>query len=169
MFRVFLGAGSNLHDRLEHLTGALREIGQIARVKAVSAVYQTEPYKMKSEHEFLNIAVEIETLLKPPELLNKLKYLERKLGRTSHTHMKDREIDIDILLYEGLYYEEHTGHSLEVPHPDLVHRKFALVSLSEIASHLIHPIEGLTIGTLLQQCTDQSKVERTSMQIHSLS
>lgn len=168
MHRVFLGIGSNLGDRLQHVNEALRELGRIATINAVSAVYETEPYGMQSQHDFLNISVGVTTQLRPPDLLHKLKLIERKLGRTSHSHMKDREIDIDILLYENLYFEEHTGHSVEVPHPDLVNRKFALTSLNDIASDVVHPIEGDSIGVLLQRCTDRSRVERTSMQLHSL-
>ena len=166
MYRVFLGLGSNLGDRVKHLTDALGEISRLTTIKAVSSVYKTAPYNMKSEHEFLNISAEVETSLEPPVLLHKLKLMEHKLGRTSHSHMKDREIDIDILLYENLYYEAHTEHSIEVPHSDVVHRRFVLTSLNDIASQVIHPVEGESIHTLLQRCVDQSKVERTTMQLH---
>ncbi len=165
MYRVFLGLGSNIGDRIQHLKHALSELGHIALVKAISPVYQTEPYGMSSQHEFLNSAVEIETSLEPPELLHKLKNLEKKLGRSPHTHMKDREIDIDILLYNNYYYEEHLGHTIEVPHPDLTTRKFALAPLNDIASTLMHPVFGETIGTLLQQCPDKNKVIKTSLKL----
>ena len=166
MCRVFLGLGSNLGDRLQHLSDAVREINHMAKIQSISSVYRTEPFGMKSDHEFYNAAIEIETLLDPPDLLQKLKNIEKKLGRSPHTHMKDREIDIDILLYSNLYYEEHTSHSIEVPHPDLVNRKFALIPLNEIASVVLHPIYGEAIGTLLHRCKDRSVVERTAMQLH---
>ncbi|HTK83394.1 MAG TPA: 2-amino-4-hydroxy-6-hydroxymethyldihydropteridine diphosphokinase [Bacteroidota bacterium] len=168
MYRIFLGLGSNLGDRVQHLRKAMDELEQIASVKNVSSVFRTQPYKMKTGNEFLNLAVEIASEAEPPELLQKLQAIERKLGRTVPTHMADREIDIDILLYENYYYEEHTGHTLEVPHPDLVNRRFALASLNEIAPDVLHPVAGGTVSTLLERCTDHSAVERTSLQLHSL-
>lgn len=167
MYRVFLGLGSNLGDRLKYLQSALPAMSHLGNIRAVSAVYNAEPYGMDSKHDFLNAAVELETDLAPSELLHKLKRIEQHLGRTSHSHMKDREIDLDILLYARLYYEEHAGHSLEVPHPDLINRRFALTSLNDIAPQLVHPIEGDPISALLDRCEDHRRVERTSLALQS--
>jgi 2-amino-4-hydroxy-6-hydroxymethyldihydropteridine diphosphokinase len=170
MYRVFLGLGSDLGDRLQYLDSAIAEIGLGMKIKAISAVYKSAPYGMTTDCEFLNIAVEIATPLEPRELLDALKYIEKKLGRSPQTHMKDREIDIDILLYENFYYEEHALHSLEVPHPDLHNRRFALLSLNEIASDVLHPIYGRSVHVLLQQCPDKGAVERTALRLeHSSS
>src|SRR5258707_15425287 len=102
MVRVFLGLGSNLGDRAAYLKEGIREINQLAPVVASSPVYETEPVGMESDHRFYNMVIEVETSLRPPELLRKLKMIERKAGRKHATHHLDREIDIDILLYEGI-------------------------------------------------------------------
>ena len=167
MYRVFLGLGSNLGDRLKHMNDAVHEIALVGTIMAISSVYESEPYHMSSEHKFLNAAVELTTSLGPPELLHKLRLIEHRLGRASHTHMKDRKIDIDMLLYDNFYYEEHTGHFIEVPHPDLANRRFALTSLRDIAPAVLHPIEGESIDALLRRCTDHGSVERTPMQLQS--
>src|SRR6266705_3549022 len=98
MFRVFLGLGSNLGDRLSYLTRTIAEIKAIAIVNSTSSIYETEPVGMESENFFYNMAIEIETESQPPELLRRIKNIERKIGRKSRARMSDREIDIDILL-----------------------------------------------------------------------
>jgi 2-amino-4-hydroxy-6-hydroxymethyldihydropteridine diphosphokinase len=153
MYDVFIGLGSNLGERLEMLQRAIQEIGKISKIEAASSVYETEPSGMNSTHQFLNMAVKIRTEVEPPHLLHKLKAIEKKLGRTPSTHLKDREIDIDILLYDGLYFEDH---ELHVPHLALAQRRFALTTLNDIAPMVKHPLAGTTIKTLLKHCPDTS-------------
>src|SRR5215472_5963839 len=129
MVRVFLGLGSNLGDRSAYLKEALKEIHELAPVVASSPVYETEPVGMESDHLFYNMVVEVETSLRPPDLLRALKSIERKTGRKHAAHHLDREIDIDILLYEGIEYADER---VRVPHPQLEHRRFALEPLKEI-------------------------------------
>jgi 2-amino-4-hydroxy-6-hydroxymethyldihydropteridine diphosphokinase len=165
MVRVFLGLGSNLGDRAAFLKEALREISELAPVVASSPVYETEPVGMESENRFYNMVVEIETSLRPPELLRKLKAIERKAGRRHATHLLDREIDIDILLYEGIEYADET---VRVPHPQLEHRRFALEPFRDIAPLVVHPVRNQTIASLLRLCRDSSHVVRTGIEIEPL-
>ena len=165
MYRVFLGLGSNLGDRLQYLSDAIGEISVVSDMKAVSTVYRSEPYGMTSRNEFLNVAAEVATQSEPHDLLERLKEIERKLGRSVHTHMRDREIDIDILLYDNFYYEEHSDQSIVVPHPDLPNRKFVLMSLDEIAPAVLHPLYGESIHVLLHRCPDHRAVEPTGLRL----
>ena len=159
MFRVYLGLGSNIGDRLGNLNRAIGPIGSLGRILAVSSVYETDPVGMESEQAFYNIALCFDTLLYPGELLKELKKIEKNLGRKSFRALDDREIDIDILLYRGYAYEDRT---VKVPHPMLEHRRFALEPLDEIAPTAIHPILGRTVASLLRQCSDPNRVVRTS-------
>ena len=159
MYRVYVGIGSNLGDRLGMLQAAVDALRQIGRVFAISSVYETEPVGMNSEKSFYNIAIALETDLGPPELMTELKRLESRLGRPNDSHLKDREIDLDILLYEGLYYEED---ELQVPHAALGSRLFALVPVHEIAPDAVHPLLGLSVAEMIQQCAEQAHVEPTS-------
>jgi len=165
MYDVYLGLGSNFGDRLEHLSKAAEEIGKIARIKKISSVYETAPVGMNSKHLFYNLVMEIETSLDPPILLEQLKSIETKVGRTSMARLQDREIDIDILLYEGLQYADET---LTVPHRELGNRRFVLEPFSEIAPENVHPTSGATIATLLTQCKDHSYACKTELSIERI-
>ena len=158
MFRVYLGLGSNLGDRLEYLSRAVQEIGSIVSANSISSVYETEPVGMESDTPFYNMALGVDTPFYPPELLLHLKKIERKLGRKRGSHMQPREIDIDILLYRGYMYEDPM---VQVPHPFLEHRRFALEPLNEIAPTAIHPQLNKTIASLLRECRDRAMVSRT--------
>ncbi|HLF15054.1 MAG TPA: 2-amino-4-hydroxy-6-hydroxymethyldihydropteridine diphosphokinase [Bacteroidota bacterium] len=154
-YRVYLGLGSNIGPRLEHLTAAVANIGQVARVTAVSSVYETEPVGMEGADDFLNMAVGIETDDDPPLLLVKLRKIEKTMGRKPSSHHGPRIIDIDILLYRGMTYDDHM---VRVPHPQLHRRRFALEPLNEIAPTALHPTMEKTVGWLLRNCRDSHRV-----------
>ena len=159
MFKVFLGLGSNLGDRIDHLTKAVKEIGLIGVINSLSSVYETEPVGFESDQLFYNMVLNITTVFRPPELLKKIKQIEKNIGRKRSTaYLQDREIDIDILLYHGFSYEDA---DVRVPHPGLEYRRFVLEPFNEIAPTAIHPILSQTIATLLRNCRDRSRVMRT--------
>ena len=162
MFCVYIGLGSNVGNRLQHLTKAIHEIRTLGHIIRVSSVYETTPVEMQSENLFYNMAIALETHLKPKELLEQLKHIEHQLGRQPSTHFQDRAIDIDILLYENIQYKNSI---VETPHPRLAYRRFALESLCEIAQNVPHPVSGKTIQELLRECPRQGRVERT---IHNI-
>ena len=164
MYRVFLGLGSNLGARQDFLNSAAVEIARLpgGRLIWCSSVYETEPYGNTAQGKFLNAAAEIETPLDPPALMGEVKRIEKALGRTVSGRWGPREIDIDILLYDGLV---HSGDGLEVPHPGLEQRKFVLVPLREIAPDLIHPVNGMTVSEMAAACRDDSRVVKTTYHI----
>ena len=162
MYTVYLGLGSNLGDRFENLSRAIEELARRETVNALSSIYETEPVHMDSTNVFYNMAARVLTPDDPPLLLVKLKSIEKSIGRKLPSHGEPRLIDIDILLYRGLVYEDHT---VKVPHPMLAHRRFALEPLNEIAPTAVHPAVEKTIATLLRACHDRHRVVRTDLHV----
>jgi 2-amino-4-hydroxy-6-hydroxymethyldihydropteridine diphosphokinase len=162
--RVFLGLGSNLGGRQDFLNRAAAEIARIpgGRLIWCSSVYESDPYGTVAQGKFLNAVAEIETPLDPAQLLGEVKRIENVVGRTPSERWGPREIDIDILIYDGLV---HSGEGLEVPHPDMERRKFVLVPLREIAPDLIHPVSGMTVSEMADACRDGSRVVKTTYHI----
>jgi len=159
-YRVFIGLGANIGDRFAYLTKAAAELRALRDSSVVwfSPVYEADPWGKADQPKFLNAAVEITTTLAPDALLPELKKIEQKLGRSSHERWGAREIDLDILLYDGLVYHDD---QVTVPHVDLEHRRFALVPLREIAADVVHPVSGLTMTELAAACADQGRVVKT--------
>ncbi len=158
VFNVFLGLGSNLGDRQAHLQRAVDEIKllQDGSVVWVSSVYETEPWGKKDQPAFLNACMEITTPLLPAKLLTSLKQIEGE--RSKEERWGPREIDIDILVYDGFVED---GAEVRVPHPEVENRRFVLVPLQEIAPDLVHPVNGMTMTELLQATRDKGRVVKT--------
>jgi 2-amino-4-hydroxy-6-hydroxymethyldihydropteridine diphosphokinase len=156
---VFLGIGTNLGDKENNLKESITGIEKtIGIVKRSSSVYETESWGFKSEDDFLNMVIKIETDLVPAQLIRRILDLELLLGRIrSEKQYSSRIIDIDILFYNDLVISEKT---LTIPHPLLHERKFVLVPLCEIEPELIHPVLKKTVASLLKTCKDQSNVRK---------
>lgn len=157
MKRVFLGIGSNLGKKEKNIREAVEQIMEfIGPVISSSSIYETEPWGFSSENEFLNMVVEVDTKLKPSDLLGRLLMIESLLGRTrGENKYTSRLIDIDILLYDNKVIDNEI---LIIPHPRMHERNFVLIPLCEIAPDIIHPVMKKTISELLKDCPDKSKI-----------
>jgi dihydroneopterin aldolase / 2-amino-4-hydroxy-6-hydroxymethyldihydropteridine diphosphokinase len=149
MSTVYIGIGSNLGDRelnCRRCEDLILQRGVL--IKKESSIYETEPWGVKDQPLFLNMAIEIETDLGPDDLLKMLKDVEDEMGRGETFHWGPRIIDLDILLFDDLVVEEE---DLKIPHPYLHLRDFVLKPLSEIAEHVRHPVFQLSMGELFQR------------------
>jgi len=146
MATVYLGLGSNLGDRMTNLRQAVTALAGFAAIEACSRVYETAPLYLTDQPAFLNMAVRIRTELAPTILLATLKDIERELGRVAGTRWGPRLIDLDILLYDGVVLHEER---LEIPHPRLAERRFALAPLADIGAAAAHPLARRTVAELL--------------------
>jgi 2-amino-4-hydroxy-6-hydroxymethyldihydropteridine diphosphokinase len=156
---VYLSLGSNIDDRRKHISDAENQIGSdVGHITASSHLYETEPWGTSHPEWFLNKTISVETILKPLNILEKIKKIEKNLGRTLNKEKySPRTIDIDILFIGNLIFN---GKDLVVPHPFICERKFVLEPLSEIAGSFVHPVLNKPVGVLLHACTDSCKVKR---------
>jgi 2-amino-4-hydroxy-6-hydroxymethyldihydropteridine diphosphokinase len=140
--RAYVGLGANLGDRAATLRRAVELLAGEAGVDvvAVSELRETDPVGVVDQPRFLNGAAMVETSLSPRELLDVLLRIERSLGRVRDgTRWGPRTIDLDLLLYGAEEVEEP---GLQVPHPRLHERLFALVPLAELDPELRIPGKG---------------------------
>jgi 2-amino-4-hydroxy-6-hydroxymethyldihydropteridine diphosphokinase len=128
---AYVGLGSNLGDRAANLDAAVGALTETPGIRVVrsSSVYETSPVGGPEQEDFLNAVVEIETGLKPHELLRVLQKIERKLGRVRDERFGPRTIDLDLLTYSDHVVDEP---DLQVPHPRMHERAFVVVPLGEL-------------------------------------
>ena len=142
MIRAYVGLGANLGDREEMLRLALERLAAEPSVElvAVSTLRETEPEDFLDQPRFLNGAAALETDLSPRQLLARLQLIECELGRRrAGPRFGPRVIDLDLLLYGSLVMSEP---ELELPHPRLHRRRFALEPLAELEPDLEIPGRG---------------------------
>lgn len=147
--KAYVAMGSNMGDTKAHLDGAVEALKQDAKIRVlkVADYLVTKPYGGVEQSDFLNSAVEIETLYDPEELLDKLHEIEQAHNRERIIHWGPRTLDLDILFYENLVMDTP---DLTIPHRDLHNRDFVLKPMAQIAPYYKHPIIGDSIEKLLK-------------------
>jgi len=159
-----IGLGANLPSQVggpaETVRAAAAELAALGEGLQLSSLYRTRPVGYVDQPEFVNAAAVLKTALEPVALLEQLLAIERRFGREREKSMPNgpRTLDLDLLLVEGLVLA--TG-QLELPHPRLHLRRFALMPLAEIAPELMHPVFGVSMAELLARLTvEDGDVER---------
>jgi len=136
--KVYLGLGSNKGNKLEFIATAIKLINQNLNCSIVrySSIYETLPYGVEEQDNYLNAVAEVDTQLNLADFHKFTKNTELKIGRTKSFRWGPREIDIDILLFNDIVFE---SKNLIVPHKDLINRDFALKPLHEIKGDFLFP------------------------------
>jgi len=120
-----------------------------------SGVFESEPVGFLDQPRFWNAAIAGRSELTAPEFLSRLKQIESSLGRQPRFRNGPRELDLDLLLLG----DEVRGHeTVELPHPRLLDRPFALLPAAEVAGDLVHPAAGCSLRHLAQTCTPAGMV-----------
>ena len=161
--KLILGLGGNVGDVAKAFQMASRTLvlRADAAPRARSRLYGTSPVGPE-QPLYTNAALLVETALSPREFLGVCSELEKKAGRNREIEVPwgPRTLDLDLLLIENLVCR---GPVLEVPHPRLAERAFALVPAAEVAPNWIHPFSGWTLNELATEVLkeDSSAVKWT--------
>jgi 2-amino-4-hydroxy-6-hydroxymethyldihydropteridine diphosphokinase len=167
---AYIALGANLPSSAgpaeATLTEAAKRLGNLGQITRFSRLYSTEPVGFSNQPRFVNAVVALETGLTPRALLNNLLSIEHDFGRDRSSGIRNgpRTLDLDILLYSDAVVREP---GLDIPHPRLAERAFALVPMHEIAPSLLHPESGQTVKELLETLlTGKRSGENAPIPIH---
>lgn len=155
MKTIYIAVGTNKGNREANLRAARQAFPPRIQLVEQSPIYETEPWGYADQPDFLNQVIKARTTLPPLALLTYLKEIEKRLGRVPSFRNAPRVIDLDILFYDDIVFE---NERLIIPHPRLEERAFVLVPLSQLTTQFSHPVHGKTVSELLSQ-VDQSSVK----------
>ncbi|QCJ40512.1 2-amino-4-hydroxy-6-hydroxymethyldihydropteridine diphosphokinase [Bacillus sp. S3] len=155
--RAFIALGSNIGNRYDTIMSALKLLTENPKIKLVnySSIYETDPIGYEEQDLFLNMVIEIQTVLSGIELLDFCLKAEFELGRKREIRWGPRSIDLDILTFNQ---ENIETEKLTVPHPRMTERAFVMVPLVEINPD--HHIPGVDkpLNVLLNELPDKEGV-----------
>ena len=157
---VVIGLGGNVGDVAERFLRAREALAQIGDVKA-APLYRTAPIG-PAQPPYLNSAIRVRWPdATAPELIATVLEIERMLGRDRRGEPRwgPRTIDLDVLVWGTRVVRTP---ELEVPHPRLHERRFALRPLIELVGEAaILPGTRETLGAL-EQCVQDQELEELS-------
>ena len=123
-----------------------------------SSVYETPAWGGVADQNFLNMCIEVETELEAYELLDTIQKIELELGRVRKEHWGNRTIDIDIITFNDLIFNDER---LIVPHKYIHDRNFVLAPLVEMYGSI--DIAGKNIKESLEKITEPISVYKEKL------
>jgi len=151
---AYISVGSNMGSKLDNCKNGLECIADSGKstIIDISPFYKTEPVDYIKQNWFVNAVAKIETLLEPFALLDELKSIERKAGRTQDIiRFGPRVLDLDIILYNDSIIKLS---GLAVPHPRMHKRRFVLQPVCDIDEKIVHPLLKKEMKWLLDSLDD---------------
>lgn len=162
MKQAVVALGSNVGDTLTNLREAVDLLEQGGcEIQRLSSLYITEPWGYADQDDFLNGAVLIGTDKDPQALLALTQSIEGEMGRKKLFLNGPRNIDLDILVYEG---ETVDTENLTIPHPRIKERLFVLTPLNDVAPDWDIPGMGV-VNALFAAFDGDERVELTKKKI----
>ncbi|MCD4748013.1 MAG: 2-amino-4-hydroxy-6-hydroxymethyldihydropteridine diphosphokinase [Thermoanaerobaculales bacterium] len=154
--KLVLGLGGNVGDVAEafHMVSQTLVLRLDTVPRARSRLYRTAPVGPE-QPRYLNAALLVETALPPREFLGVCLEIEGRAGRKREAEVPwgPRTLDLDLLLIENLVCR---GPVLDVPHPFLAERAFALLPAAEVAPDWVHPLSGRTLDELAKKALQEN-------------
>ena len=156
---IILALGTNIESREQYLKDALAKIvDNNLKIILESSVYETPAWGGVADQNFLNMCIEVETELEAYELLDMIQKIELELGRVRKEHWGNRTIDIDIITFNDLIYNDER---LIVPHKYIHDRNFVLAPLVEMYGSI--EIDGKNIKESLEKITEPISVYKEKL------
>ena len=166
--KVLLSLGSNLDSRKYNIQDCIEYLNDSKNIDVIeiSSLYETSPMYNLDQNHFINCVIEIETSLKPLELLRETQSIEIKMGRGRKLDRNQpRKIDIDILTYND---EIITEENLNIPHLGIKERKFVLVPLLELKGNISIPGYSKKIEDLIEDLDKNSdKIRKCNYKVNA--
>lgn len=156
---IILALGTNIEPREQYLKDALKKIEENnLKIFLKSSVYETPAWGGVADQNFLNMCIEVETELEAYELLDTIQKIELELGRVRKEHWGNRTIDIDIITFNELIFNDER---LIVPHKYIHDRNFVLAPLVEMYGSI--DIAGKNIKESLEKITEPISVYKEKL------
>ena len=156
---IILALGTNIEPREQYLKDSLEKIEENnLKITLESSVYETPAWGGVADQNFLNMCIEVETSLGAYELLDTIQKIELELGRVRKEHWGNRTIDIDIITFDDLVFNDDR---LIVPHKYIHDRNFVLVPLVEMYGSI--EIAGKNIKESLEKITEPISVYKEKL------
>ena len=163
--RAVISLGSNLGNRLETLQGAVDALEDTPglRIKAVSPVYETEPWGVEpgSQPSYFNAVVILKTTLPPSSLLERAHAVEEAFHRVRDERWGPRTLDVDIVAYADVVSDDPT---LTLPHPRAHERAFVLAPWHDVDPGARLPGRG-AVADLLDAVPREGVVPRGDLEL----
>ena len=147
---VYIAIGSNMGEKAAYIDNGIKELSKIPEIKIenISDMIVTKPYGGVEQDDFVNGALKLRTLFTPQELLEVLHQVEAHANRERIIRWGPRTLDLDIIFYDDLVYEDD---DLIIPHVDMANRTFVLKPLLDLCPNKRHPLLGMTMTQLYQR------------------
>lgn len=152
---IYLGIGSNLPSSFGNkfdninLSISLLKKNNIEILKK-SSFYESLAFPNKNDPKFINIVVQVKTLLDPKDLMITLFKIEEILERKRLKKNEPRTCDIDIIDYKRKIVNlEFNNQLLQIPHSSMTQRNFVLFPLKEVCPNWSHPLSNISIDSLI--------------------
>ena len=152
---AYIGFGSNLGDRNDHLGMATALLHQRAKVLRVATVVESVPVDGVDGDNFLNTVFECERVGDPHAFMKMLQMIEIAVGGKVEKLGGARTCDLDVLLWGN---EKIDLPDLKVPHPRMHQRDFYLIPLCELVGEERHPVLNMTFSESLSRIELQSVI-----------
>ena len=156
---IILALGTNIEPREQYLKDALAKIEENnLKIILESSIYETPAWGGVADQNFLNMCIEVETSLGAYELLYTIQKIELELGRVRKEHWGNRTIDIDVITFDDLVFNDDR---LIVPHKYIHDRNFVLAPLVEMYDSI--EIAGKNIKESLEKITEPISVYKEKL------